>query len=343
MVHPTATTLIQCDVQTDIKGKCSDFVDGGNGCLYGIPCSAHRVLQYNIEEKRLKEIGPNLGASEGKYCKGIRADNGSIYCLPYNAEYLLKIIPGEGKDAEVKVLEDGFQPEYRYRWMAGALADNGCLYYLPYGNGATRILKVDTNNGDNFSLVGEGYIGSCYRIGVFGHDGCIYGISNRRIIKYNPADNTELYVNKGLNNFYSFVGGVLAHDSNIYSANKYGQILKIDSANNDWTIIGDRIFNDRYCSGWGRPVLGADKCIYFPPSGHNQVLKFNPSTQHLSLIGGSYGIERNKWVCAVLASDGFVYCLPDAADDILKIDSRHINEKILELIMNISMHKNSVN
>ena len=79
MINPPATRLIKCDVQTDVEFKWSDFVDGGNGCLYGIPHRARRVVEYNVEDKSMKEIGPDLGGQLLKYRNGIRADNGNIY------------------------------------------------------------------------------------------------------------------------------------------------------------------------------------------------------------------------------------------------------------------------
>ena len=121
MLFPPATRLIKCDVQTDIEFKWSDFVDGGNGCFYGIPYRAHRVVEFHVEDKIMKEIGPDLG--DGGYWNGIKAANGSIYCMPYKAEYLLKIIPGEGQNAEVKILRELQLPDCD--WIEGALANDG--------------------------------------------------------------------------------------------------------------------------------------------------------------------------------------------------------------------------
>ena len=67
------------------------------------------------------------------------------------------------------------------------------------------------------------------------------------------------------------------------------------------------------------------------------MLKFNPNTQSISLIGESYGEKEWKWRGAVLASDGFIYCVPFAANDILQIDSRHINEKVVAMIESLNV------
>ena len=67
--------------------KWSAFVDGGDGCFYGIPFNARRVVKFNPLDKSLTEIGTDLGDSHDKWrCGGVRANTGSIYCAPYHAE-----------------------------------------------------------------------------------------------------------------------------------------------------------------------------------------------------------------------------------------------------------------
>ena len=147
MVIPLATKLIQCNKCLEKGWKQSDFVNAGNGCLYGIPYNARRIIQFNEETQEIKEIGPDLGVKY-KYWRDIRADNGSIYCMPFNVNeaHILKIIPMEGQDAEVCILNDKQLPEEDDndckfdKWRDGALAKDGCIYYLPYY--AARVLKL---------------------------------------------------------------------------------------------------------------------------------------------------------------------------------------------------------
>jgi len=294
--------------------------------------NASRVLQYRLEDESMKEIGPDLSGTMSNYGRGIKAGNGSIYCMPClhympcsAKKYVLKIIPREEQDAEVCILEN--QQLSVYTGQIGALADDGCMYYFPEWRG-DHILKLDPNNDDNLSLVGEKFEDEFYAA-VLGKDGYIYGISEYKIYKFNPKDYSVSQVGSDFddNHDHIFIGAVLADDGNIYSANGYGQILKVDTVNNDWTIIGSTIYED--AQGWGRPVLGADKCIYFPPLNHDRVLTLNPITQSISLIGKSNGDREWKWRGAVLVSNGYIYCIPYNADDILQIDSRHINEQII--------------
>ena len=57
-------------------------MDDRNGCFYGIPFRARRVVDFNVEDKSIKEIGPDLGYYRMKYGNGIKANNDSIYCIP---------------------------------------------------------------------------------------------------------------------------------------------------------------------------------------------------------------------------------------------------------------------
>ena len=166
-----------------------DFVDGENGCIYGIPSNANRVLQCNVKEKSVKEIGPYLGKEINKYKYGIKANNGVIYCMPYRAKYILKITTREGQDAEVSILKKKQLPgDNKNKWIEGALSKDGCIYYLPY-HSTGHILKLDPNNGDSLSLVGE-EIGKYSDTLVLGKEGYIYCIASHWIIKFNPEDHS---------------------------------------------------------------------------------------------------------------------------------------------------------
>ena len=227
------------------------------------------------------------------------------------------------------------------------MGNDGCIYFLPKSSGY-HILKLDPNNGDSLSRVGESIHEGIFAA-VLGNYGYIYGISCNRIIKLSPTDYKVSCVGSEFEEEHSWIGAVLTEDGNIYSLNEYGEILRIDTTKNDWMMIEGNIYNrsetcpvlyvmdDESVYSWGRPVLGADKCIYFPPAWHDRVLKFNPSTQNVSLIGESYSENILKWGRGVLASNGYIYCIPSDADNILQIDSRHVNEQVVAMIENLNI------
>ena len=98
-------------------------------------------------------------------------------------------------------------------------------------------------------------------------------------------------------------------DGYIYAANESGQVLKVDTTSNKYGWIGDRIYSGNGV-GWGDPIVGVDRCIYWPPLVANRVLTFDPETQQLpSLMRNDLGERGFKWSSGALASDGVIYCI----------------------------------
>jgi hypothetical protein len=321
MTEPSLTALIGDEIEGD--QKWSTFVDGKNGFFYGIPCHARRVMKFDPLDKSMTEIGPDLGEGEMKWLCGVLANTGSIYCAPYAAEHILKIDTIQGT---VETLDNVRLPETGDDlWMSGALAPDNSIYYMP--SDAHRIMRLNPDN-DSLSSVGDdlGEGEWKYSGTVVGNDDFVYGIPKgaKRIIKFDPTNpDTTSTVGEEAEEWFYCGNGVLAGDGYIYAANWYGQVLKVDTTSNNYTLIGDRIYSGRFIrAGWGDSIVGADKCIYWPPFNANRVLKFDPKThQSPSLVGGDLGEIRNKWNCGALAPDGNIYCTPRfGAKQILAID-----------------------
>jgi hypothetical protein len=322
MSESSLATLIGDEIQGDHKW-CS-FVDGGDGFFYGIPFNARRVMKFNPLEKSLTEIGPDFGDGEAKWICGIRANIGRIYCVPVSADHILKINTNDGT---VETLDDVELPETGNGlslWISGALAADNSIYCMPFD--ARRIMRLNPDN-DSLSSVGDdlGRGGPKYMGTVVGNDDCVYGIpfDATHIVKYNPADPvTTCTVGEEAEEEFDCGNGVLGGDGYIYATNTFGQVLQIDTTSNNYTWIGGPIDSgDRL--GWGDPIIGADKCIYWPPSGVNPVLTFDPGeTQQLpSLVGGDLGEGTYKWADGALATDGAIYCVPFCSSQVLAIDS----------------------
>jgi hypothetical protein len=187
---------------------------------------------------------------------------------------------------------------------------------------ARRIMRLNPDN-DSLSSVGND-LGEGYKyIGtVVGNDNCVFCIplEATNIVKFDPTnpDKTSI-VGEEAEEAVDCGNGGLASDGYIYAANSCGQVLKVDTANNNYTWIGDRIYSRG--RGWGNPIVGADKCIYWPPYAANRVLKFDPETQQSpSLVGGNLGEGGYKWLNGALATDGAIYCFPSYSSRVLVID-----------------------
>jgi hypothetical protein len=318
ITESSLTTLIGDEIHGN--SKWLEFVDGEDGFFYGIPYNARRVVKFNPVDKSLTEIGPDLGYGGAKWKCGVRANNGRIYCAPFCADHILKININDGT---VETLNNVRLPETGRRlWRSGALAPDNFIYYMP--DSARRIMRLNPNN-DSLSSVGDDLGDEMYKYSgtVVGNDNCLYGIPYlaTRIIKYNPADpdTTSTVGDEAERAFYCW-NGVLGGDGYIYAANESGQVLKIDSTSNNHTWIGDQIYSGNVL-GWGYPIVGVDKCIYWPPFNANRVLKFDPGTQRLPLlVGDNLGAEGYKWKGGALATNGVIYCIPSNAKHTLAID-----------------------
>jgi len=86
-------------------------------------------------------------------------------------------------------------------------------------------------------------------------------------------------------------------------------------------LQGDRIDLAGHGEEWGDPIVGIDKCIYWPPRNGNRVLKFDPETQQFpSLVGDDFQVVAGraiKWQGGALASIP-CYSTPILAIDLFK-------------------------
>ena len=326
----------------DEKGavrKWSDFVRGDDGSLYGVPFDAPRVIRFDPRDKSLTEIGPDLsdaGTSKKWKC-GVKAIGGTIYCAPYMAKEFLKIETARGThpDSAVRILKNVPLPENHVDAMytSGALCDEG-LYFMPAA--ARYILKLVPNIEDSkvtLSKASErdfGVAGWKYET-VCGEDGLIYGIPAEgagRTIKFDPVhpgENLDLPTDPPTSSEGLSWGKAVAAGDCIFSLNDKGQVLQFDTKTVTHITIGPNIYPRGW--GWGDPVIGQDRCIYWPPLSAGKVLKFNPRTLlPPSEVGDDFGSRSiYKWHSGVLVNDGFIYCIPYCGNQVLEIDTRAVN------------------
>ena len=65
----------------------------GDGYIYGVPCDAPSVIQIDCQNDTVNFLG-DLGDMPDKYQGGfLNQDDGVVYCIPENAENVLRICP----------------------------------------------------------------------------------------------------------------------------------------------------------------------------------------------------------------------------------------------------------
>ena len=298
-----------------------------NGYLYGIPLSARRVVKFNPVDYSMTFIGPDFGDGWFKWYNGAINDSGIIYCVPCNSRRgILKI---DTNTDNVTELDANLLPEQGdHMWVSCAVAVDGCIYFMP--RAARQIMKLDPNNNDAMSSVGDnfGYSRYKYTGTVIGIDGCVYGMpyNAKRILKYDPINDTTSFVGEKADsnrNFECNGNGGLGRDGYIYALTNHGRVLKIDTVNNSHRFVVDNSAIDT--SETGDAILGIDGCIYWAPCYNGYTLKYDPHSKQFSRVGDNFETEVDEtelynWFSGALANDGVVYCIPSNANRVLAID-----------------------
>ena len=297
IIDNAITTLVGEEESRSKRNSLNGILAAPNGSLYGIPYNARRVVKFNPIDKSMTHIGPDF-RSICKWINGAMTDNGVIYCPPCNPRRdILKINTNTDNVIELNV--NLLPQQGLYLWHSCALALDGCLYFMP--DSAICIMKIDPNNGDSISFIGnvlEGGVHKYYGT-VVGIDGCVYGIPyySNRIVKYNPINDSTCYLGEEADShMYCSKNGVLGRDGRVHAVVRDRRVLKIDTTNNSHCIVGNEI--DRDCGVTGRidGILGIDGCIYWPPSNAAEILKYDPHSNLTSLVGDDFGThDACKW------------------------------------------------
>ena len=312
---------------------------GVDGSIYGIPVfpapGRGGVIKFNFLDKSVTRIGPDIGAD--LWFSGATTDSGVIYFLP---SYLCNrgILKIDTNTDTVTELDGNLLPERSYYdMMSCALGLDGCIYSIPYN--PNQIMKLDPNNGDEKTSAVAGWISLKYRGTVVGIDGCVYGMpwNSSLILKYDPINDIISYIGEEGNEHLKCIeNGVLGRDGCIYAATNSGRVLKINTTNNAYCIVGHAFWSDYDQTACGNGILGIDGCIYWPPYDTAQVLKYDPHSNLTSLVGDDFGTCKTKWRGGCAAPDGVIYCLPCSANRILAIDP--LKEYALSLKNNMEEH-----
>jgi LPXTG-motif cell wall-anchored protein len=174
---------------SDVEGgwKWHGGVLAPDGCIYGFPSHADRVLKINCMTGEVKQIGPRF---KGRYKWGGGAVglDGNVYGMPSDTDSVLRI---RCATEEVDTIGDGLLPDIKNKWQGGVLAPDGAIYAIP--SDADSVLKVVPETA-TVSLVGQlSDDPDKWQGGFLGADGIIYGIPENadKILRIIPPENDE--------------------------------------------------------------------------------------------------------------------------------------------------------
>lgn len=108
-----------------------------NGDIIGIPSSAAQVCAYRPSTNTFANFGTTFPLATNKWGTGVIAQNGLIYCAPYDRTDILVIDPVARTTRTFGSIPGTF------KYLNGILAPNGLIYYFPTTASETRILILN--------------------------------------------------------------------------------------------------------------------------------------------------------------------------------------------------------
>ena len=285
--------------------------------------SGDALMERLLEEPALASRGGMITQKgEQLYLGGAFGRDGCLYLVPAKAARVARFDPATGK---VTYIGDDFGESDRIKWAGGVLCEDGLIYALP-NYAATRVLRIDPAKGtaerfgDDVKSLNcpAGWAGTTQ-----GPDGKLYAVpgASTSVLCFDPATGQlSTFGDLPEGGWKHAGGGVLAPDGCIYAAPFIGttHVLRIDPVERTATHIGDDVKQAGEAK-WFTGAVGADGRLYFPPFVATRVLRIDPTTHTVELIGEELGGGK-KWLGAFTGPDGCVYGTPCDETQLLRID-----------------------
>merc|ERR1712176_479788 len=133
-------------IQNKVKGKYCDVISANNGKLYFIPCGAEEVISFDVKRHQKypnlnwNRIGNrDLGNHGNKWRGAVCAENGKIYCSPYNFNDILIIDTNTDTTDRVRLPPELWSTKAKY---CSCVSDgNGYVYFFPCF--APQMIKIN--------------------------------------------------------------------------------------------------------------------------------------------------------------------------------------------------------
>lgn len=351
-------------------GIASGAVVGADGHVYFIPSTKDYVMKLHPDYDSIvnKELGNavytysdgtvydgstrisifdgdgylNVGADGNCFVGGVLAPNGHIYCIPYNANYVMKIDTNYGSETygkpsrietEITEADAGVTSA---KWFGGVLAPNGKIYCAPYN--AMWVLVIDTKT-DTISYLGKDDTSyefattnvsvsmMMYRGAVLHPDGYIVFVpyNAQTVATLDLKDETVKFVTDNVGSIRlsdpnKWFGGVYdpTNDAIVFIPYKKGFSATWGMMyNGTFSIMKHTSYTALSDSQFGGGVLAPNGNIYMIPHNSDQAAVLSYSSDGENGLFGSTGM--GKYMGGVLAPNGCIYCAPYDCGTILKI------------------------
>ena len=267
---------------------------------------------------------------------GINIEETGIYCIPSNAEKVLKVDIATKTTSFIDIDYDPEEyPEFSLnvtnKWYGGIRGDDNAVYGIPYR--ASGVLRIDSIT-NTAKIIGPNYgIGNYFWHGGIKVNGKIYAHPShaetvlqidtteeaKGTIKELPIHRAEY--DKDTRKNYKWLGGSIGADGHIYCpACDTSAILKINVTTDYCETLG---FAGTDKNKWQGGILGRDNCIYCIPANGVHVCRIatDPSIEGENPVQllGNLPIHKDKWQGAAKGKDGSLYFIPENGYRVMKV------------------------
>jgi len=177
-----------------------------DGCIYGIPNNLDTVMRIDpfanggagevtlFGDRETIKGGSHRDDGKYKYLGGVLGSDGCIYCMPGDADRVLKIIPGmqPGGEPDVCVIGKSFEDERKCqnKWQNGFEGQDGCIYGIPLKGESVLQIDIATQQVSSIQPKAGPLTGNNkWEGGVVGNDGCMYcmPLNSKVVLKIKPG------------------------------------------------------------------------------------------------------------------------------------------------------------
>lgn len=316
----------RCPVWTNVA--TSSWSDWVNCLSYTI--NDNSGLSYNSTANYLG----SLVVQNNKWSQPVMAENGKIYCPPYNHSQILVIDPAtDGLSLAGSFTTVGL------KWQNGVLAPNGKIYCPARRITGTLglVLKIDpdTDTGTTLGAAIPLQTGTNkYGSGSLAPNGYIYApqLDGSYILKIDPTTDTWSEFDSGQpTSILRYFSSVLAPNGKIYCIpTTAGTVQVIDPDTDTVSTFGSFSTTNQYFSG----VLAPNGKIYCPNyTVGAPILVIDTNNDTVSFIN-TPATNTGQSSGAVLAHNGKIYTIPFSATYINEID--YTNDTVVNTFTTIT-------
>jgi len=208
-INQNATGVLRIDPENQRVTTHGDFpegrykwhggVVGPDGCIYGIPAHANKVLKVKPGLKpEIYTIGGHLRTGEHridgkyKYLGGAVGGDGNVYFFPSDADYVLQVNPRTDQVREVGPNLRDLEPIHQNKWQNGFTAPDGSIYGIPLkASSILRIRPGKDGSDPEVATIGGPYNGlNKWEGGVMSKDGDMFcmPLNHSQVLRMRPIE-----------------------------------------------------------------------------------------------------------------------------------------------------------